>query len=149
MCLRHLSSLREHLHVDGDYLYIYIRFLICDRRPVGASRNPEQYSSSGTMKWVDDARYLGVTLDKGLTWSKHIDRVRKKAAQTGNAGTSPEYEKWSLHQEWCSAVWAAHPSHDGLCVSRLEVRRSLPYQETASPAVQVSSHCYQCTLVHW
>ena len=30
---------------------------------------------------VDDARYLGVTLDKRLTWSKHIDQVRKKAVQ--------------------------------------------------------------------
>jgi hypothetical protein len=39
---------------------------------------------------VDDARYLGVTLDKGLTWSKHIDQVRKQTAETGNAGASPE-----------------------------------------------------------
>jgi len=33
------------------------------------------------IQWVDDARYLGVTLDKRLTWSKPIDRVRKKAAE--------------------------------------------------------------------
>jgi hypothetical protein len=33
------------------------------------------------IQWVDTARYLGVTLDKRLTWSTHIDRVRKKAAQ--------------------------------------------------------------------
>jgi hypothetical protein len=33
------------------------------------------------IKWVDETRYLGVTLDKRLTWSKHIDQVRKKAAQ--------------------------------------------------------------------
>jgi hypothetical protein len=33
------------------------------------------------MQWVDDARYLGVSLDKRLNWSKHIDQVRKKAAQ--------------------------------------------------------------------
>ena len=33
------------------------------------------------IQWVDDTRYLGVTLDKRLTWSKHIDQVRKKAAQ--------------------------------------------------------------------
>jgi hypothetical protein len=33
------------------------------------------------IQWVDEARYLGVTLDKRLTWSKHIDQVRKKAAQ--------------------------------------------------------------------
>jgi hypothetical protein len=33
------------------------------------------------IEWVDTARYLGVTLDKQLTWSRHIDQVRKKAAQ--------------------------------------------------------------------
>ena len=40
----------------------------------------------GPIKWVYDARYLGVTLDKGLTWSKHIDQVRKKA----------DWERWDL-----------------------------------------------------
>jgi len=44
--------------------------------------------------------------------------------------------KRSLHQECCYAVQAAHPSHDGISVSRLEVRYSLPYQKTASVAVQ-------------
>jgi hypothetical protein len=33
------------------------------------------------IEWVDDTRYLGVTLNKRLTWSKPIDQVRKKAAR--------------------------------------------------------------------
>ena len=33
------------------------------------------------IKLVNETRYLGVTLDKRLTWSKHIDQLRKKAAQ--------------------------------------------------------------------
>jgi hypothetical protein len=33
------------------------------------------------IKWVDNTRYLGVTLDKRLTWSTHIYQVKKKAAQ--------------------------------------------------------------------
>ena len=33
------------------------------------------------IKWVDTTRYLGVTLDKRLTWSPHIDKVRRSTAQ--------------------------------------------------------------------
>jgi hypothetical protein len=33
------------------------------------------------IQWVDNARDLGVTLHKRLNWSKHVDQVRKKAAQ--------------------------------------------------------------------
>ena len=53
---------------------------------------------------------------------------------------------WEVKNYHCS--WWAHPSH-GLHVPHLEVLRSLPYQETAGVSVQVSWHCYQCTLVHW
>ena len=33
------------------------------------------------IQWVETTRYLGVTLDERLTWSPHIDQVRKKTAQ--------------------------------------------------------------------
>jgi len=33
------------------------------------------------IEWVETTRYLEVTLDTQLTWSTHIDQVRKKAAQ--------------------------------------------------------------------
>jgi len=33
------------------------------------------------IKWVSTPRYLGVTLDTFLTWSPHIDPVRKKTTQ--------------------------------------------------------------------
>jgi len=35
----------------------------------------------GPVEWVDTTRYLGVTLDTRLTWSPHIDQVRKRTAQ--------------------------------------------------------------------
>jgi len=66
----------------------------------------------------------------------------------GSAGNSPKQEK-SLRQELSSAVKAAHPSEDGLHVPRLQIHRSPPYQKIAGTSVQVSSHCYQCTLLHW
>jgi hypothetical protein len=34
------------------------------------------------IQWFDTTRYLGVTLDTRLTWSPHIDQVRKKTSQT-------------------------------------------------------------------
>ena len=34
------------------------------------------------IEWVDTPRYLGLILAKGLTWSPHIDQVRKKTVQT-------------------------------------------------------------------
>ena len=33
------------------------------------------------MQWVDTTRYLGVILEKQLTWSPLIDQVRKKIAK--------------------------------------------------------------------
>ena len=33
------------------------------------------------IQWVETTRYLGVTLDKRLTWTRHIDQVRNKTAQ--------------------------------------------------------------------
>jgi hypothetical protein len=33
------------------------------------------------IQWVETTRYKGVTLDKRLTWSPHIDQVKKKTAQ--------------------------------------------------------------------
>jgi hypothetical protein len=33
------------------------------------------------IEWVDTARYLGVTLDKRLTWSPHIQEVGRRTAQ--------------------------------------------------------------------
>jgi hypothetical protein len=43
---------------------------------------PRQVTLFGEpIEWVDTTRYLGVTLDTRLTWSPHIDQVRKRAAQ--------------------------------------------------------------------
>ena len=78
-----------------------------------------------------------------------IDQMRMTAAQRLGVLGPLKQEKWSIHQEWSSAVQEADLSYYGLRVPRLEVNRSLPYQKTAGTSIQVSSRFYQCTLVHW
>jgi hypothetical protein len=42
---------------------------------------PRQVTLFGEpIQWVDATRFLGATLDTRLTWSPHIDQVRKKSA---------------------------------------------------------------------
>ena len=50
-------------------------------RPVGASQIPDQFRSSGTNPLGQYLLLYWLTLDKRLTFSNHIDLVRKKAAQ--------------------------------------------------------------------
>jgi hypothetical protein len=57
---------------------------MCLRPPRYSSRliQPRPVTLFGEpIEWVDTTRYLGVTLDTRLTWSPHIDQVRKRAAQ--------------------------------------------------------------------
>ena len=40
-----------------------------------------QVSREEEIRWEETVKYLGVTSDKRLTWSSHIDQVRGKASQ--------------------------------------------------------------------
>jgi hypothetical protein len=51
-------------------LFVKTRRHIPQPRSVQLFREP--------MQWVDTTHYLGMTLDKQLTWSTHIDQVRKR-----------------------------------------------------------------------
>jgi hypothetical protein len=47
-----------------------------------SARQPRPVQFLGEpIQWVQTARYLGVTLDTWLTWSAHVNQVRKRAAQ--------------------------------------------------------------------
>jgi hypothetical protein len=47
-----------------------------------SARQPRTVQVLGQpIQWVQTARYLGVTLHTRLTWSAHVDQVRKRAAQ--------------------------------------------------------------------
>ena len=84
---------------------------------------------------------LGLPLIHVLGANAYLSGEKLSGTETGSVGTPPKLEKWSLHEEWCSAVQAAHPFYGVLRVPRLEVHRSLPNQEPAGGLIEVSLHC--------
>jgi hypothetical protein len=70
---RWLKEWRIGINVSKSTAMLFTRTRIQKPRPVQLFGE--------TILWVDAARYLGVILDTRLTWSSHIDQVRKKAAQ--------------------------------------------------------------------
>jgi hypothetical protein len=68
-----LREWRISINVSKSTVMLSTRRLIQKPRPVLLFGDP--------ILWVDTARYLGMTHDKWLTWSSHIDQVRKTAAQ--------------------------------------------------------------------
>jgi hypothetical protein len=71
---RWLSEWRIAINVSKSSAIIFARAgrRFIQPRPVSLFGEPIQ--------WVETTRYLGVTLDKRLTWSPHIDQVRKTTA---------------------------------------------------------------------
>jgi hypothetical protein len=68
-----LRKWRLAINVSKSMAMLFTRGRIQSPRPVALFGGP--------IVWVDTARYLGVILDKRLTWSTHINQVRKKASQ--------------------------------------------------------------------
>ena len=50
----------------------------------------------GEIQWVETARYLAVSLDRGLTWKLRIDQVRQKASQKLGILSPPRNRRSSL-----------------------------------------------------
>ena len=72
---RWLSDWRIAIKVSKSVALIFARVggRFIQPRPVTLFGEP--------MEWVESTLYLGVTLDRRLTWSPHIDKVRKRTAQ--------------------------------------------------------------------
>jgi hypothetical protein len=90
-------------------------------RHVQRPRPPQLFGES--IQWAESARYRGVTLDTWLTWSAHINQVRRKAAQRlcllspllNRSGLSIR-NGILLHKQ------LIHPMLDYACPTDLEVR---------------------------
>jgi hypothetical protein len=72
---RWLSEWRIAIYVSKSSAMLFVK----NGRRVPKHRSLRLFGEP--MEWVDTARYLAVTLDRRLTWSKHIDQVKKKTAQ--------------------------------------------------------------------
>jgi hypothetical protein len=66
---------RSAIKVSKSTTVLFAKTMRCMQRP-----RPVQLFGE-PIKWVDSARYLGLTLDTRLTWSAHVNQVRRKAAQ--------------------------------------------------------------------
>jgi len=75
-----LSEYRIAINVSKSTAIIFARAgrSFIQPRPVTLCGEP--------IAWVDTTRYLGVTLDTRLTWSPHIDQVRRTAQRMGKVG---------------------------------------------------------------
>jgi hypothetical protein len=72
---RWLSEWRIAINISKSTAIIFARAVrrFIQPRPVTLFGEP--------LAWVETTRYLGVTLDKRLTWSPHIGKIRRKTAQ--------------------------------------------------------------------
>jgi hypothetical protein len=66
---------RIAINVSKSTAVLFAKTTRCVQRP----RPPQLFGES--VQWVETAQYLGVTLYTRLTWSVHVNRVWKKAAQ--------------------------------------------------------------------
>jgi hypothetical protein len=113
------------------------------------------------VQWVDTTRYLGVTLDKRLTWSPHIDQFRKKTAQrmgmlgpllNRNNDLSVRNGVLLYKQlirpmmDYACPAWrsAARTHVRRLQVLKLVARRQFCCKSMAYGVKQESAHCQTC-----
>ena len=66
---------RIAIDVDNNAALLFSPLWKCIPNPCGLR------FLGGEIQWVRTARYLRVTLDRGLTWKSHIDQVKQKASQ--------------------------------------------------------------------
>jgi hypothetical protein len=139
---RWLSEWRIAINVSNSTAVIFALAgrRIIQPRPVTLFREP--------IEWVETACCLAVTLDTRLTWSPHIDQVRRRAAQWLGI-LSPLFNRKSDVSVRNGVVLYKQLIRPfaGLCVRRVEVRCPHPCPETTGVAIQVSWPCYWCLLV--
>ena len=139
---RWLSEWRIAINISKSTVIIFAR---AERRFI----QPRPVTFFGEpIEWVVTTGYLGVTLDTRLTWSSHIDQVRKRTVQRmGMLGSLLNRKSGLSVRNGVLLYKQLIRPHDGLCVPRVEVRCPLQCPEVAGVTIQVSSPSYWCPLV--
>jgi hypothetical protein len=115
--------------VSKSMAMLFTRRRIQTPRPVALFGEPKV--------WVDTARYLEVTLDKGLTWSTYIDRDRTRRHQDSKRKAS-HLDSDSSGEPATRRPAQEPASESKLCVlTPAEVQVSQSSQEPNRPAYAV------------
>ena len=109
----------------------------CEVITISNRRSPTKYGYSihgHQLQHVDNAKYLGVTINKSLSWNPHVDNVTKKANQTlaflrRNIGMCSQDSKEQAYKtfvrptlEYASTVWDPHTARNINAVEMVQRR---------------------------
>ena len=99
-----------------------------------------------TLEQTNDTKYLGVNIEKDLSWTSHINRATKKASsmigflqrnlRVSNKATKTNAYKTLVcpHLEYCSTVWSPHTADKIKQIEAVQRR-----------AARYATNCYENT----
>ena len=69
------------------------------------TRKPDLLINGQKIEWVDQYKYLGVTIDKDLNWNKHVNNITKKANLALLQSKSMISKKIGLSPKVCNYIY--------------------------------------------
>ena len=101
-----IDKLREFLRNRNLTLSSDKSVVVLFEKGRGKKRKPEIYIGKELVRVEQQAKYLGVVLDKGLTWRKHLEMVSRKGMKKLGLLRNI-YKKFNLPQDICINMYKA------------------------------------------
>ena len=133
----------------------------CEVITISNRKNPIKfgYTIHGhNLQHVDNAKYLGVTINKSLSWNNHIDNITKKANQTlallrRNINMCSQGSKEQAYKtfvrptlEYASSVWDPHTARN---INAIEMVQRRAARFTTGIYHRTSSVSYILNALKW